>query len=379
MTETGRLAVFKAPGEPFELREYPLPEVEPGAVLLKTIAASICGTDLHVWRGDLGPDFGPAGRRGAASPLGHEMVGRVHRLGKGVTADAQDQPLHEGDRVTFAYFHPCRQCPVCASGDLYACPNTGYSTAVPLGKHPYFTGAFADYHYLWPGHIAFKVPDDISDDLAATVNCAFSQVVFGLQKAQVGFGERVVIQGAGGLGLYATAVARERGASSVIVVDGQSARLKLAKRMGADATVDMNDYPTADARVERVEELTGGVGADVVVGLVGFASAFAEGLRMARRGGRHLEIGAISSSDTVTISPSSLVHGRTTIMGVGIYDPWIIPKTLDFIVRTKDRYPYHEILSNRYPLEEIDRAFRESEWRGGKSDQTAVTRALITP
>ena len=100
---------------------------------------------------------------------------------------------------------------------------------------------------------------------------------------------------------------------------------------------------------------------------------------MARRGGRHLEIGSISPSDTMTLSPSSIVHGRTTIIGVGIYDPWIIPKVLEFVVRTKDRYPYHEIVSNRYPLEQIDRAFQESEWLDKKISQTAVTRAIIAP
>ncbi len=348
-------------------------------MLLKVTAAMICGTDLHIWRGDMGADFGPGGRPNTARAMGHEMTGRVHGLGKGLTADSLGQPLREGDRVTFAYFYPCRKCPTCASGDLYAYPHTAFSTAIPLGTYPYFTGAFADYYYLRPGHVAFKLPDGLSDELAAPVNCAFSEVAFGLEKAGVKFGERVVIQGAGGLGLYATAIARERGAASVIVVDGQAARLELAKRMGADQTIDLNEHPTAEARVERVKELTGGLGADVVVGVVGFASAFAEGIRMVRKEGRHLEIGAINSADTVPISPSSLVSGRVTVIGVGIYDPWTIPRVMDFIVRTKDRYPYHEIVSNRYALDEIDRAFQESEWRRDSGAQTAVARALIAP
>lgn len=285
MEETGRLAVFTGPREPFELREYPLPELEPGAMLLKVTAANICGTDLHIWRGDMGADFGPGHRPNTASAMGHEMTGRVHGLGKGLAADSLGQPLREGDRVTFAYFYPCRKCPTCASGDLYACPYTGFSTTIPLGEHPYFTGAFADYYYLRPGHVAFKLPDELSDELAAPVNCAFSEVAFGLEKAGVTFGERVVIQGAGGLGLYATAIARERGAASVIVVDGQTARLEIAWGMGASETIDLNECPTAEARVARVKELTGGRGADVVVGVVGFAAAFAEGIRMVRKGG----------------------------------------------------------------------------------------------
>ena len=94
------------------------------------------------------------------------------------------------------------------------------------------------------------------------------------------FGDTVVIQGAGGLGIFATAVASEKGASKVIVIDGQQPRLDLAMRCGATDTVSMVDYPTAESRVERVRELTHGVGADIVVEVVGVAAATLEGLDM---------------------------------------------------------------------------------------------------
>ncbi len=374
MAETGRLAVFKGPGQKFELREYPLPELEPGAVLIRVTAANICGSDLHVWRGDMEPyRYSSDG-----SAMGHEMMGRVHRLGKGVGTDSLGEPLREGDRVAYSYFYPCRRCRVCSTGDLYACPHIWDVTPV-LGELPYFTGAFADYYYLRPDHWVFKVPDELPDELVGPVNCAYSEVTFGLEKADVKFGEMVVIQGAGGLGLFATAVAKERGAAQVITIDGLAPRLELAKRMGADQTIDLNEYPTAEARVERVKELTGGLGADVVMGLVGFGPAFIEGVRMVRPAGRYVEIGAISQKETVSLSPAQLVYNRVNILGIGLYDPWTIPKVLEFIARTRDRYPYHEIVSNRYALEEIDRAFQESEWRRDSGAQTAVTRALIAP
>ena len=192
---------------------------------------------------------------------------------------------------------------------------------------------------------------------------------------QLRFGETVVIQGAGGLGLYAAALAKEMGASRVIAIDGQQTRLDLALRMGADETIDMEEYPNAEARIERVKELTGGLGADLAVGLVGFAPAFAEGIRMVRPAGRHLEIGSISQVDSVPIVPAQIVFGRITIIGIGLYDPWIIPKVLDFMVRTKDRYPMEEIVSNQFPLAEINQAFQSSEWKTGK--QSAVTRSIL--
>ena len=370
MAEMGRVAVFHGPRADFSLQEFPLPKVEPGAILVKVAAAGVCGSDLHIWRGDMGD----RGTFQAGTSIGHEMMGRVHTLGEGVTKDALGRLLKEGDRIAYAYFYPCRVCAVCGAGDLHACPyrTTGLK---PLGQEPYFTTAYGDYYYLRPGHFVFQVPDELPDAMVAPVNCAVCEVAFGLARANVRFGETVVIQGAGGLGLYAAALAKEMGASRVIAIDGQQTRLDLALRMGADETIDMEEYPNAEARIERVKELTGGLGADLAVGLVGFAPAFAEGIRMVRPAGRHLEIGSISQVDSVPIVPAQIVFGRITIIGIALYDPWIIPKVLDFMVRTKDRYPMEEIVSNQFPLAEINQAFQSSEWKTGK--QSAVTRSIL--
>ena len=372
MADTGKIAVFNGPKKDFSIEEFPLPEAEPGAILIKVTAAGICGSDLHIWRGDMGG----GGTYQAGAPMGHEMVGRVHTLGQGVTADSLGRPLNVGDRVTYAYFYPCRTCGICGAGDYHACPNRTAGVG-KLGEPPYFTAAFGEYYYLRPGHFVFKVPDELPDAMVAPLNCAFCEVAFGLSKANVRFGESVVIQGAGGLGLYSASLAREMGAARVISIDGQAVRLAMALRMGADATIDMTEHATPEARIQRVKELTGGLGADLVVGLVGFAAAFAEGIKMVRPAGRHLEIGAISQVDTVPIAPAAIVFGRVTIIGIGLYDPWIIPKVLDFMVRTKDRYPYHEIVSNQFPLTEINQAFKASEWKSESGEQSPVTRSIL--
>lgn len=267
---------------------------------------------------------------------------------------------------------------MCTSGDLYACPHV-WDSGAKVGAYPFFTGAFADYYYLRPGHWVFKVPDELSDDLVAPINCAYSEVTFGLDKAEVRFGESVVIQGVGGLGLFAVAVAKERGAGRVIVVDGLKARLEMAEKMGADYCIDMNEFTTAESRIARVKELTGGLGADVTVGLVGFATAFVEGIQMVRPAGRYIEIGSISLKESVNFTPAKLVYGQTKIIGIGLYDPWTIPKVLDFLVRAESKYPFKEVVSNRYRLDELDRAFQESEWQRHSGSQVAVTRSLVMP
>jgi L-iditol 2-dehydrogenase len=115
---TAKAAVFFGPGKPFEIRDVPIPDVEPDGVLIRVTLANICGSDLHFWRGDAPlkyPDDGWI--------FGHEMTGRVARLGARVKTDSLGRPLAEGDRVAYTYFYPCRRCYACLNNQPAACPN----------------------------------------------------------------------------------------------------------------------------------------------------------------------------------------------------------------------------------------------------------------
>ncbi len=216
MTDKGRAAIYTGLGQPFEIREYPVPEPGPGAILVKVTMATICGSDLHIWRGDM-----DVGDLGAPLPavLGHEMTGRVAKLGEGVSTDSAGQPLAVGDRVVYGYLNPCGRCAACFNGDAVSClANMSYMFTVD--PPTLFFGAYADYYCLRPNQTVFKVPDDLTDEMVAPANCALSQVLYGLEKVAFSFGETIVIQGAGGLGLNATAVAKNMGAHKIIVIDG---------------------------------------------------------------------------------------------------------------------------------------------------------------
>jgi threonine dehydrogenase-like Zn-dependent dehydrogenase len=371
MPATARAALFFGPGKPFELREVPLPEVEPDGILVRVTRASICGSDLHFWRGDAPirvPEDGWI--------FGHEMTGRVARLGARIKTDSLGRPLKEGDRVAYAYFYPCGRCYACLNKEPSACPN---KIERPLGPStfPHLHGAFADHYYLRPGGAVFKVPDELSDDVVAPVNCALSQVIYGLTVAGLRFGDSVVIQGAGGLGVQATAVAKEMGAATVIVIDQIPGRLELARAFGADHTLNLKEVPDRKERLRLVRQWTGGVGADVACDLVGFPAVIPEGLDMLRAGGSYLEIGTISRGAKVELEPSTLVWGSKRIVGVIQYDPWVIPRALDFLVRTRARWPWDRILSHKYPLEQINEAFAASEWHN--RDSLTITRSALTP
>jgi len=367
----GRAAVFFGPGKPFELRELPVPEVEPDAVLIRVSLANVCGSDLHFWRGDA-----PLKLPQDGWVFGHEMTGRVARLGRNVKTDSLGRPLAEGDRVAYTYFYPCGRCMACLKKEPAACL---HKVGRPLGpsEFPHFHGAFAEYYYLRPGGALFKVPDVLSDELVSPVNCALSQVIFGLRSVGLSFGDTIVIQGAGGLGIQAAAVAKDTGASVVIVVDQIAGRLELARQFGADHTINLNDVPERKDRVKLVRDWTGGAGADVACDFVGFPQVIAEGIDMLRQGGTYLEIGTISRGAKIEFEPASLVWGAKRIVGVIMYDAWVIPRALDFLVRNRTRWPFDRLISHKYPLEKIDEAFAQSEWH--TKHTTGITRAALTP
>ncbi len=352
------------------LTEYDVPHPGPDEVLVRVSLASICGSDLHMWRGEVPWLQPPPGIQG------HEMVGRVVELGAGRTRDSAGQPLELGDRVAYAYFVPCGECWVCLSGTT-GCPNRYRRRAsITADDPPHFLGAYAEYYLVSAGQWIFKIPDTLPDELVAPVNCALSQVVYGLNQIGIWLGDTVVVQGAGGLGIYACAVAKDMGAGRVIVVDGIPQRLELARRFGADEVIDLTELTSREARVQRVRELTGGVGADVCVEVVGVAGVVQEGIEMTRAGGRYVWIGNIVPGLTAEIVPHDVVRHPKSIRGVLQYDRWVIPRALEWMDRTKERYPFDELVGASFPLERINDAFEAAEWAVGNG---AVARTVIVP
>src|SRR5713101_3831327 len=323
----GLTAVLNQPGKPLELEMLPTPEVEPGGILIKNTAAAICGSDLHYWRND-GNYQGPDLRR----VPGHEFTGVVHSLGQGIKTDSLQRPLKEGDRVAFPFFNPCNRCYWCVRGEHHACPSRQRrSVQFNLDQYPYCDGGYAEYYFLPPGHYVFKVPDILPDEAIPPVNCAMCQVLHGLEYAGMQFGD----------------------------------------------VVDMNELPTPEARVQRVKDLTDGRGADVVVEVVGIAAATVEGLDMVRVNGKFVDIGNIVPQP-VSFPAIKVISQQIKWMGLMHYNPWIMPSALEFLVRTRDKYPLSKVVSHSFPLADVNKAFAFAEWQG-KNTGTAATRVILKP
>lgn len=372
MDGVGRIAAFRGPGQPFELMEFPIPDPEPYAIVVCIHQTNICGSDLHLWRGDGGAPMAPGGR-----VLGHEMVGEVERLGSRVTTDSVGTPLEVGDRVVYAYFYPCGRCRVCAEGRFSLCQTRLEHYQEPLGTWPYFNGGFADYYYLRERHFVVRVPDELEDDLVAPANCALAQVIHSLSSIGFRGGQTLAVQGAGALGLYAIAVAKSLGAATVVVIDGIGPRLELAGRFGADEVISVAEVPSAQERVELVREATHG-GADVVLEAVGIPDVVNEGLEMVAPGGTYLDVGLLSPGYEVTIRPSWLLRRNLSYVGSNHYNPIALQHAVDLLVRTRSEFPYQDIVGAHYSLDRLEEAFQSAEWAGDPNTPPPA-RVAITP
>ncbi|HUB08568.1 MAG TPA: zinc-binding dehydrogenase, partial [Myxococcales bacterium] len=282
----------------------------------------------------------------------------------------------EGDRVVYTYYLPCGKCRACLRGAGHACLMSLASPVRSCEEAPHFVGGFASHYAVSRKQRVFKAPEALSDAEVAGANCALAQVVFGFEKVGLELGESVVVQGAGGLGLYACAVAKELGAGKVIAIDAVPARLELARQFGADVVLDVGTTEPRD-RIAAVRSETDGWGADVVVEVAGLPEVVPEGIKMLGRCGRYLEIGNINPKRTYVADPSILVGGNLTLHGVSLYEPLALFRAVEFLERARKRFPFEKIFSHTFPLEKIDQAFAEADVFA--KDKKSVTRAAVTP
>jgi len=366
--ETGKAMVWTAIDTPLEPREYPLPEVEDDAMLIKITMSCICGSDLHSYKGEYVGRLKPSKEKPLI--MGHEMTGRIFRMGRGAKTDTLGRPLKEGDRVIYSYFNPCGKCFYCVTGAA-PCPHK-HRFRKTSEEFPHFRGAFAEYYYLKGDQWVFKVPDELPDESIAPVNCAMSTVTYGMHQIRMPLEGVALIQGAGGLGLSASAIAKEMGAARVIMIDRLPERLELARSFGADDTINLNEFPTPEARLERVMQLTGGKGADLAVEVVGRPEVIAEGLDMLAPSGVYLTMGLVTGGLISHIDMEKVVHKGLTIVGSGNYKSWVMPKVLDLLVRTRHKYRFDKLVSHKFKLEDINEGLQ-------KSLEGKVIRAGVVP
>lgn len=357
-----RAAVLVGYGQPLEIQRYSVPStLEPGAARVRITMAGICGTDAHLWRGEL-PIPLPV-------ILGHESAGVLEQLGSGLQQDWRGQPLKKGDLITWASSISCGRCFYCRSKSqpTRCAARKAYGISYSAAEPPHLRGGYAEQILLREGTAIFRLPDDVPQDALIGAGCALTTAIHGFERAPLTWRDVVVVQGTGPVGIASIAVARDSGASKIIAVGGPSTRLQLAREFGADVTIDIETFPTAAQRRECVLSHTCGYGADLVVECVGRPEAVNEGLDYCRDGAQFLILGQYGNAGDIRFNPHTVTRKQLRMTGSWGFEPRHLSKAIDMLSGGWSSR-FARAVSDRFPLERANEALAHvRDWRGTKT------------
>lgn len=356
-----KAAVLTEPKK-IEIVYFDKPEVKKNAILMQTEICGICGTDVHIYEGRMKIQYPVI--------LGHEFCGRIKEIGEEArTLEAKGQILNEGDRITVVpgTNKYCGKCYFCKfmPHKPNLCPNRrAYGSTISCKDPPHLFGGYSEYVYVDPVYFwVYKIPADMPEEVAALIEpmAVASRAVErafepGLSYIGEGFGpgKSVIIQGAGPIGILVLTVAKIIGARKTIVIDMSDARLEIAKKFGADYTIDLKEFSRAEDLTNEVRKLTQGLGGDVVIECAGVPVAFAQGIEMTRNGGRYVEVGHFVDSGGVEIHPYIICRKDIDILGSWVYPPTQFETAINLLYSKLDCFPFKELVTHKFGLEETE-------------------------
>ncbi len=307
-------------GSDVDVRTVPIPDLGPGEILVRVRLATVCGSDLHT----------VTRRRPAACPsiLGHEPVGEV-------VAAGPDANLQVGQRIIWSVTVTCGTCGRCRSGLSAKCLSVRKVGHESFDSDWPLSGSYAAHVVLPRGTTIAVVPDALPDAVAAPAACATATVMATLEAADDLTGRRVLIGGAGMLGLTAVAACAEAGAD-VQVVDRNADRLALAADFGGRAS--------------------DGGPVDVAIDYTGSSAAVADALGRLDIGGTLVLAGSVTPGPPLSVDPETVVRRWLTITGVHNYEPRHLHRAVEFLDRTRERYPWECLVTPPVALDEITSA-----------------------
>ena len=359
-------AIVQTGPKQLEMRELPVPEIGDDSAILRIEACGICGSDVEQYDGLLPVRF----------PLipGHEPLGIIEKIGDRA---AKRWGVDAGDRVAVETLIRCGNCRDCIAGNYQLCRGRGgmmFGYAyVPLSHEPGLWGAYADYMYLDPNTLVHKVDRKIPAELAVMFNPLGAGFRWAVEAGEVGPGDTVLILGPGQRGLTSVIACRAAGAEKIIVTGlaRDAAKLALAKELGADATIDVENE---DVRV-RVKELTGGRGADVVVEVSANATEpVAESLHYVRPGGRIVLAGVKGFKSVPDFVSDLIVVKEIRISGVLGVTSNAYRAAIRLI--ESGAVPLEKLHTHDFPLEKAEEAILTL---AGRTDGPASIHSCLRP
>ena len=351
-----RVATFDGPGARPKIQVVERPRVPANAALFEVGACGVCGTDLHILKGHW-PTPLPW-----PFTLGHEVAGIIVEKGPDLAHDYMGRPLEVGCKIMIPPFMPCGQCYYCVHY-----PETAnkclkpvyYGRYLGFDKAPHLWGGWAEAEYLdldmLPGTKIYRLPDDMPLWLGTLAEPLTSSIRAFKRAQAVGalrIGDTVVIQGSGPIGVLAIVAAKEMGAGRVIMVGApEEPRLRIGRAFGAEATVDIEEHQSAEARIAAVRDIVGGFGADLVVDCAGHPSAGPEGIEMLRDGGTYIEMGQFTDAGSIETNWHRFCVKDINILGSWAFTADDIARGIALLDRARDRYPFRE-MQTRFPFSE---------------------------
>lgn len=352
---SGRVAMLEGPGI-LSLKEFPIRKIGPGEILVKVEACGLCGTDIHCYRKD---PFGMA-----PVVLGHEGTGEILELGSQVAMDSVGKPVKAGDRIVTSILETSKDCRIAKYNPLKAnlCRDLRIYGLLPDEPDNHFNGYFGEYLIVRPGS-SFFVVNDMTEDLRVLIEPA-AVVCHALERAKscgstLNFRSRVIVQGCGPIGLMMIAVLRTYGINTIFAIDGNNDRLELARRMGADETLNYREFADIHELAASVESRTKGLGAHFGFQVTGVPEAFANLFKCVRRGGGICEVGHFVDAGECSINPhADITRKEITVTGSWAYNSWEYPNAYHFLQRAERiGIPVASLITHRFPLDRIQEAF----------------------
>ena len=349
MADTVRAVVQTGPRQ-MEMREYPRPRLggDTGA-LLRVEACGICGSDVEQYKGAMGA-------RGLPMIPGHEPLGIIEEI---TDETAARWDVRAGDRVAVEIMIPCRSCPRCLAGAYMNCRNRigSHGGGNPPERHDRLTGGYAEYIDLHPNSIVHPVSKDLPAEIAVMYNPLGAGVRWALEYGGVHLGSSVLVMGAGQRGLAAILASRYVGAGTIIAtgLTKDAKKLALAREFGADHTINVEEEDT----VERVRELTGGDGVDVVLDLTPVVTApILDAVNAVRWGGTIVLAGIKGRTDqgprTVELPSDLLINKALTVKGAFSVDAAGYENAIKLI--ESGQFPLHKMQTHKFGLDDVAHA-----------------------
>ena len=361
----GKAMVLTEFNKPLEEKEFEIPELQDeGEVLVKITASGVCGSDAYMWHG-----HDP--RTPLPIILGHEGVGEIVKV-KNSKNSVTGDILKPGDPVLWHRGVSCGKCFACkVDKEPSFCNNRWvYGINRSCDEYPYFLGSYASHIILSSDTDIFKVPKDVSHEALVSVSCSGSTTAHAFELAPVKFGDDVIIQGPGPLGIYAVAFAKFSGAREIIVIGGTEERLKICSEVGATKIINRNKT-TLEERNDLIQEYTNGQGAQSVFEMAGSPKAVAEGIKYVKRGGTYASAGFGEPRGTVELDCFKDI-GNTNIsyQGVWVSDASHTYQALQIALKYEELFK--KMVTHRYPLSQATKALE-------KMDNKEAVKAVIKP